>query len=264
VAALRIAAALALLLDLGVACLPYFTTLFTADGLAGRGAYPWRFRQGHYYWSLLRCLPDEWGPQALMAVWLAAALALPGLVSWACAVSFWNINLWACNGGDQLRSSLMLGVAVSRSGAVWGVQSVRRGGQSGPVLVPGWPVKVLVVQLVCLYFFSGMYKIVSPAWRSGYIMYFVNHDLSWSLLPSVTQALPVWAHRLSAWVTLVWELGFPVLIALRVTRTPTLLLGVVFHLATLLTLEVGHFALYSLVWYTLFVPWERWSGSPGA
>jgi hypothetical protein len=35
-AALRIAAAVALLLDIGVGSLPEFTTLFTADGMAGR------------------------------------------------------------------------------------------------------------------------------------------------------------------------------------------------------------------------------------
>ena len=38
VAALRIAAALALLLDLGLGCLPQFWGLFTDDGLAGSEA----------------------------------------------------------------------------------------------------------------------------------------------------------------------------------------------------------------------------------
>jgi hypothetical protein len=265
VAALRIAAAVALLLDIGLGCLPYFATLFTADGLAGRDAYPWRFREGHYYWSVLRWLPDSWGPWALVSVWVAAAVALlvgyrpfvSGLVCWGCAVSFGSINPWVCNGGDQLRNTLLLGVAVSRGGAVWGVQSVRRGGWTGPVLVPGWPLKVLLVHLVCLYFFSGVYKLLSPAWRTGYMMYFVNHDLTWSLLPNLTGRLPVVFDRLMTWVTLVWELGFPVLIALRRTRAATLWLGAVFHLVTLFTLEVGAFATYSLVWYAMFVPWER-------
>ena len=265
VAALRIAAAAVLLVDIGVGMLPYFSTLFTADGLAGRDAYPWRFRDGHWYWSVLRWLPDSWGPWALVAVWLAAAAGLlvgyrpllTGLVCWACAVSFGNINPWVCNGGDQLRNTLLLGVAVSRAGAVWGVQSVRCGGWAEPVDVPGWPAKVLLVHLACLYFFSGVYKLLSPDWRTGYMMYFVNHDLAWSLLPNLTGRLPVFADRLATWVTLVWELGFPALVAVRATRAATLWLGVVFHLVTLFTLEVGAFALYSLAWYTLFVPWER-------
>src|SRR5262249_44563937 len=76
VAALRIAAALALLLDLALGCLPQFADHFTDRGLAGSEAFPWRFREGHFYWSLLRWLPDSWGPEALMAAWASAAVAL--------------------------------------------------------------------------------------------------------------------------------------------------------------------------------------------
>jgi len=41
------------------------------------------------------------------------------------------------------------------------------------------------------------------------------------------------------------------------TRAVTLILGVLFHLGTLVTLEVGFFALYSIACYTAFAPWER-------
>lgn len=265
VAALRIALAVALLVDLGAGLLPYFSMFFSPEALGGRDQYPWRFREGHLYWSLLRVLPDTGGPQLLMAVWIVAALGLligyrpliSGLVCWICAVSFWNINPWITNGGDQLRNSLLFVVALSRSGAVWGVQSVRRNGHSGPVVVPGWPVKVLIVQLCCIYFFSGVHKLMFPQWRSGWVMYYVNHDLAWSLLPNLTSLLPVSVHKLSTWLTLAWEIGFPVLIASSRTRAATLWLGVVFHVLTLFTLEVGAFAIYSLVIYAVFVPWER-------
>jgi vitamin K-dependent gamma-carboxylase-like protein len=268
VAALRIATALALLLDIAASLLPHFSTFFAPDALGGRDQYSWRFRPGHHYWSLLRVLPDAWGPQLLVAVWIVAALALligyrplvSGLVCWACAVSFWNINPWIANGGDQLRNSLLFLVALSRSGAVWGVQSVRRHGRAGPVLVPGWPMKALIVQLCAIYFFSGIHKLAYPQWRDGMVMYYVNHDLTWSLVPNLTSLLPVGLHRLSTWITLVWEIGFPFLIAYRRTRTATLVLGVIFHVLTLFTLEVGMFAIYSLVFYVVFVPWERLSG----
>jgi hypothetical protein len=58
----------------------------------------------------------------------------------------------------------------------------------------------------------------------------------------------------------VWELGFPVLAVLKRTRAVTLILGVIFHLGTLFTLEVGNFALYSIACYTAFAPWERLRG----
>jgi membrane protein implicated in regulation of membrane protease activity len=58
-------------------------------------------------------------------------------------------------------------------------------------------------------------------------------------------------------VTLAWEIGFPFLIVYYRTRTATLWLGVIFHVLTLISLEVGAFAIYSLVFYVIFVPWER-------
>jgi hypothetical protein len=69
--------------------------------------------------------------------------------------------------------------------------------------------------------------------------------------------VPVWALRLSAQVVLLWELLFPVLVLWPRGRAFALALGALFHLVTLLTLEVGMFALYALACYAAFVPWER-------
>jgi Vitamin K-dependent gamma-carboxylase len=264
VAALRVAVAVCALLDLFVGTLPQFHSYYRADALGGSGAFESRFRSDHYYWSLLRVLPDEWGPQALFALFACAAGGLLvgwrplvcGLVCWACAVSFWNINNGLCNGGDQVRNALFLAVALAHSGAAWGVGAVRH---RGPVLVPGWPVKVLLVQFCCLYVFSGIYKLMSNGWQSGYVMYYVNHDLEWCLTPNLSELLPVWVHRASAWGTIAWELGFPVFLAFRRARVVALWLGAFFHVVTFITLEVGHFALYSLAFYAVFVPWESWS-----
>jgi hypothetical protein len=265
-AALRIAVAVAALIDIGIVTLPHFASYYSESGLGGPDAYPTRFRAGHYYWSLLRVLPAGWGPGVLLAVWAGAAVALLagwrpfvcGLVCWACAVSFWNVNPGLCNGGDQIRNGLFLGVAAGRSGAVWGVQSVRRPGDGRPVLVPGWPLTALLVQLSCLYAFSALYKLRWPGWHTGDVMYYVNHDLEWCLTPNLSPLVPAFVHRLSAWGAVGWELAFPVLIAFRSSRVVALGLGVAFHLLTLFTLEVGHFATYSLAFYALLVPWERW------
>jgi hypothetical protein len=265
VAALRIFTALVLLLDIFVCYLPHFHTLFSPDALGGRDLFAGKFRNDHFYWSVIRVLPEEWGPQAVFAVWIAAAIGLLvgwrplvcGLITWACAVSVWSIAPGPHNGGDRIRNTLLLMVSVSCSGAVWGVSSVRVKGDPRPVMVPGWPVKVLFVQLAVLYFFGGFYKILNELWRNGYVMYWASHDLWWSLCPAQSALLPDWAHRLSALVTLVWELGFPVLASLKRTRAVTLLLGVLFHLGTLLTLDVGNFALYAIAFYMPFAPWER-------
>lgn len=267
-AAFRVAVGLALVADIVLTYLPHFAVVFSPDALGGKDIFPPRFRDGGAFWSVLRWLPDSWGPAAVTGVWLGSAVALAagwrplaaGLVAWACAVSVWNINFGLHNGGDRLRNTMLLMAAVSSSGAAGGVSSVRAAGDRRPVLVPGWPLRVVALQLALLYFFGGVYKIVSPAWQSGYVMYFVAHDLTWSNAPAQLARLPLWGHQLMAWVTLVWELGFPAFVVMTGTRAATLWLGVFFHVATLFTLEVGCFALYSLAGYAVFVPWERYAG----
>ncbi|MCS6864918.1 MAG: HTTM domain-containing protein [Gemmataceae bacterium] len=266
VAALRIATALVLLFDLLFTYWPHFHTLFSPEALGGRDLFAGKFRSDHYFWSVLRWLPDTGGPVVVLAVWTASAVGLLvgwrpllcGVVAWVCAVSVWNITPGAHNGGDRLRHTLLLMVAVSQAGAVWGLHASHTPGERRRILVPGWPVKILFVQLAALYFFSGYYKLLSPIWRNGYVMYWASHDLYWSLYPEQATWIPVAIHRLTAQITLIWELGFPVLAVLPTTRVPTLVLGLVFHIGTLVTLEVGCFALYSMACYTAFAPWERW------
>jgi hypothetical protein len=265
VAALRIATAIVLLIDLLVCYLPHFHTLFSTDALGGRERFAGRFRDDHFHWSVLRVLPDEWGPQVVFAVWLAATIGLLigwrplvcGLIVWVCALSVWTAVPGPHNGGDRIRNLLLLIVPLSCSGAVWGVSSVRVKGDPRPVMVPGWPVKVLFVQLAVLYFFGGFYKVRSDLWRSGYAMYWASHDLWWSLYPAQSAWLPDWVHRLSALVTVIWELSFPILASMKRTRAVTLIIGIIFHIGTLFTLDVGPFALYSIAFYAAFAPWER-------
>jgi hypothetical protein len=265
VAALRIATGVVLLLDLAFGYWSHLGTLLSAESLGGRDLFAHQFRDGHFFWSILRWLPESWGPTALLAVWTASAVALvvgwrpivAGLVAWACAVSFASYAPWMHNGGDRLRATLFLMIAASSAGAVWGLSSLRRQGETRPVVVPAWPVTVLLVQLTVLYFFSGVYKLLSEQWRSGYVMYYAAHDLAWCLTPAQSSRMPVWFHQISGWVTLFWELGFPLLVAMRGTRAIALGLGVIFHAGTFLTLEVGAFALYAIACYAAFVPWER-------
>lgn len=259
--AVRIATAVALLIDLLIGCLPSFRWLFTSEGLGGRGAYPLRFRDGTLYWSLLNWLPDSWGPPTLFAVWILAAVSLlvgyrvflSALGCWVCAVSFWNSQPWVCNGGDQLRNALLVSAAC-----IGLVPGPSNGTTHSQTVCSPWPLRVMFVQMACLYFFSALYKLRWTSWRDGSMMAAVNYNETWSMCPALTTFIPVWLDTFSTWLTLAWELSFPVLVCWRPTRFWVLALGVVFHVASLVLLEVGSFATYSLVYYVPFVPWERW------
>ncbi len=260
-AAFRIGVALVLLVDIGWTYLPNLTLLFGPGGLSPRDLFAIQFQAPHAFWSALRILPETWGPQALVVVWIASAFALllgwrphaAGFVAWACSVSFGSANPFLNNSGDLIRNFALLLVAVAHTGAAW-VDACRK---EKKVAVPAWPIAVIFVQLSCIYFVSGVHKFASPAWRSGGVMWNVCHDLNWSLIPGLADHIPMAAYRLSAWATLWWELGFPLLILYPFTRKLALWLGVFFHLGTAATLEVSLFPWWSLSLYLPFVPWER-------
>ena len=80
--------------------------------------------------------------------------------------------------------------------------------------------------------------------------------MPYEYLPGATVLGPIFDY-----VTLTWELGFPVLVFLGVTRKPTLWLGVLFHIGTGLLFRIGPFPLYMLCFYLPLVPWERYVSS---
>jgi hypothetical protein len=266
-AALRIAVAAVLLFDIFVLYLPNLRALYGPGGFGDPAHFDAVFGPPWWRWSLLRILPPSWGPQALLTAWAIAAVALlvgyrPRLAAlgcWVAAVSFSQANLYLHNGGDQLKLIVLLMLVFLPTDGRWAVRRhpAARGGV-GPVLVRPWPVRLLVLQLAVMYFMNGYYKAMGPAWRDGSVMYYVAHSPSWAHFSPDYLPLPDGALRFLAWATVLWELLFPLLVLMPVTRAAALWMGVLFHVGTLVHLEVGLFPMYALCYYVPLVPWERW------
>jgi hypothetical protein len=265
-AALRIGAGAVLLFDILVTYLPFVRDYYGPGGLAWPDVFASRFESPYWHWSILRVLPEAWGPPAALAVWALAAAALlvgwyprvAAAVAWALSVSFLNSNYYIHNGGDRIRHLVLFFLMFAPSGAVWSVRSVRRGrasGGGGPVFIYPWPLRLLFLVMVLMYFFNGVYKLLGPTWRDGTVMYYVMHDVGWSRLPL---RLPPAVLAAMAWGTIAWEVGFPVWLMTPRTRAVALWLGVAFHVGAGLQLELGMFGLHALCLYLPLVPWERY------
>lgn len=114
-----------------------------------------------------------------------------------------------------------------------------------------------MIQLAIVYFMNGYYKALGPAWRDGSVMIDVANNLTWAHFSPNYLPIPDAGLRLLAWVTVLWELFFPLLVLMPITRKATLWIGVLFHLGTLIHLEVGWFPLYALCYYIPLLRWER-------
>ena len=73
-------AGLVLLLDILCTYLPFLRDYYGPGSLADPDVFASRFEWPYWHWSVLRWLPDTWGPPAMLAVWALAALVL--VVGW--------------------------------------------------------------------------------------------------------------------------------------------------------------------------------------
>lgn len=266
-AALRIGIGATLLVDVLWFYLPRAGDFLGAGSLgspevfAGRLAGTWR-------WSLLAGITDSNLTFAVLVVWAVAALCLmlgfyPRLAAalcWALAVSVQNTNYYLHNSGDNVRQIALFYLMLCPCGAAWSIHSWwqrRHTGDLRPAFVYPWAVRLLLVQLVAIYFVNGLYKLAGGDWRSGEVMHSVLANVLWTRFSYEQLPLPPGSVPLMTWTTLAWELGFPLLILIPKLRAPTLWLGVLFHLGTAILLPLGLFPCYMLCLYLPLVPWEK-------
>lgn len=268
VAAMRISLGVLLLLE-WVPLGPEFVTLFHVDGVADPELIetywtPWAFRG-------LEGLP----PGALVGVyWLGVAAILAftaGLGTWAAnllvsglLVAIHHRNPWIQNGGDRLLRIWTLMMLTMSSGAVWSVDAWirRRVGRPPRVVVSGFGLRLVQMQLVVMYTATGLAKLGDPAWLQGEAIYYALSDAGfsrapWLLDPIVQSSLVRPLLRLADLATLVFEIGFGPLVLWSRTRNGTLLAGVALHGGIFLTMAVGLFGPASVWGYQALAPWAR-------
>ena len=140
--------------------------------------------------------------------------------------------------------------------AVPGTESVWLGGR-----MPAWPVRMIQIQICLLYFIAGWWKLSGESWWSADAIYYAvqNPQVARFHLPVTAWMEPIFlvASLSVAW----WEFLFPALFALRRARKLALLFGVTLHLGTLLTMNIGFFALVVLATYPAMIgpaTCDRW------
>jgi hypothetical protein len=198
---------------------------------------------------------------ATVLMLLGLCTRLAAVLVWLLSMSFSNLNWYIDNAGDQVRVISLFYLMLAPCGAAWSLDSWwarRRGRLTGPVYIHPWALRLLFVQMALIYFCNGVYKAAGSDWHEGSSLYYVWCNLTLTRFSITQLPVPYWVTQWMTWTVMVWELAFPLLVVVKWTRVPALLLGVSFHLGIFATMEIGGFAPYMLVLYLPLLPWDRW------
>ena len=248
-AALRIACGL-LVLGWTLSLLPDVDAFLADDGLTKSpvgGTRGW--------WA-----PDLGHPWLQVSVLLVAALALT--VGWHARVAAWVVvgllvvlqrrDVYVLNSGDLLLRELAFFVALMPSAETWSLDRRRRGTES---LRAPWGLRLLQLQVSCLYLFSVVAKLGGASWQNGTAVgkALQLEDLQRLVVPS-SVATSVTVSALLTYGTLVVEAFLVVGLWLPRTRWWAMAAGVAIHLGIEATLLIGWFSLTVISCYLAFVP----------
>jgi hypothetical protein len=229
-------------------------------------------------WVARFLMPDPLGAYPavafLFALWGVSILAL--LLGWRTRLAAWlnwGLVTWFLfrnptfnNGGDEVYRFVSFYLALGylvippprRAFSLDRRRAGARGGrEDGSVHVgvgmPAWPLRMIQIQIALVYLVSGFWKVVGAPWWDGSALFYALGHATFTRF-----GVPDWpglhipfamASITIAW----WEFLFPVLVTRPRTRVPTLVFGVLLHLAILLTMSIGVFPFIMVGCYPVFL-----------
>jgi uncharacterized membrane protein YphA (DoxX/SURF4 family) len=280
---MRVLVGLALLADQLLQYLPHFAEFYGPEGICPAGLQDgWRLNR--WDWTVLFFNTDNLAVlYPVFGLWVAVTIAFllgwrtrwTSILVWFLTMCFHNRNRAILNFGDQVLEVGLFLLMLSPSGLALSLdrrrQEKRRRAEGLPPsapLAPAWPVRMLQIQLCMIYLTTGLAKLClgetwfEGTWWDGTSLHYVLNNLTLTRWSYAQLPLPLWLTMPLTYLSVWWEVLFPLLVLSRWTRRWALWFGVVFHIGIYLTIEVGWFTFYILCFYAVWLPdrfWERFA-----
>jgi len=207
-------------------------------------------------------------PMALFTLGLGGRFT--ALVCLAGMVSLHHTNPWMQNGGDRILRVWLMALLLVPCTRALSLDAWLRSRRGKPLLptVPVTAHRVIQLQTIVIYGMSGLDKAEGSTWRGGTAVYYAMSNLNFNRFPGLLDPILAWRPaqlmmQLSTWVTLAWELLFPVLVLFAPTRLLAILIGLGVHTGIGLFVMVGSFSLGIMWTYLAFLDPDalgRWVG----
>jgi Vitamin K-dependent gamma-carboxylase len=179
---------------------------------------------------------------------------LSACITWLVWVSLWNRNPLLFDGDDAVLKIMCFYLMLSPCGNAWSIDAYLH---KKPQQVAVWPLRLMQFQIALLYFVSGWVKFHSQEWLDGAVLQYVlihPHYSRWDGWFIIDN--PIISPLLIglAWFIRWWESLFPVLLLNPYTRKLSLIIGILFHVGLLLTMNLRWFAVIMISLYLALIP----------
>lgn len=120
---------------------------------------------------------------------------------------------------------------------------------------PGWPIRLLQLTLVTVYFGNGLVKLLYGDWVLPDALYtIVQGRFRTELAAWLVVHLPLWVWSCLQYFVLLFELGAPILFFWKPARPLALSFGFALHVSIgLMMVSIWYFSLVTLVFYVAFL-----------
>lgn len=266
-ALIRVTTCVALLSDILLQQLPYYSELFGLGGLQPQGysdvalLKSWRWT-GFFFTPSGPALAVAFGLWVALLLGLAAGVRtrLMALGVWFVTLAMMQRHYYLKNFGDSVVrfTTFMLMFVPCHAALSWDAWRKRR--WLGPTWQAAWGVRLFQLQLCVMYAATASSKLIGPltsTWYEGTSLHYALNDLLLARVAYPCLPLPPWVTMPLTYIVLVWEVLFVPLVLWRPTRRFALGFGVVFHVLSFLMLEIGWFGFYVLGWYCAWIP-DEW------
>lgn len=117
---------------------------------------------------------------------------------------------------------------------------------------------LIKMQLIIVYGISAIYKLQSPQWLDGTAVQqiLLIDEYSLPVLQKAVCAAP-FIFKMLTWLTLLYQIVFPVLVFVKPVKNYLLFLGLIFHLFIALGMGLLNFSLVMVCCYAIFYDFSR-------
>lgn len=165
-------------------------------------------------------------------------------------------NIYIMDGGDNLILILLPYIALGESDPLIKVRSLteqgslKNIGQNLALLMP----LGIICQVCIVYFFAGLIKINGPLWKEGTALYYVMRvdDFRWTPVNIFLTKSSFFVKGLT-YLTILWELTFPLWLMNRITKYIVLVVGFFMHIGIVFFMHIDNYSFVMISVYFVFL-----------